>query len=176
MVKQTGFSLFFSAIILSIILLTSCKADKKLHYVVKTPTDWSRKDGFTPEHWKKSTFEPQEGDTIFYSGENIIITCFQFKNIDEYIRILQQEVKKTTIFYQEKGREKLKINGLDARWVLSEIRIRAYPKLTFEQKNYFIKDKGTLFMIICTARKDNIDVLQPIIDELLASFKTEEDK
>jgi hypothetical protein len=176
MVKQKRFYAFISIMVFGIILLGSCKADKKLQYVVKTPANWVREDGFTPEGWKKSVLKPQKGDTLFYSGENIIITCFKVKNIDESVREFCIDVQGRTVLYNEEKREKLNVNGFDARFVQMVVSYRSHPGIIVEQKTYFIKDKGTLFMVICTAQRKGIEKLQPIMDEVLASFKTEEDK
>jgi hypothetical protein len=176
MVKQTAFTVFFSIFFFSILFFSSCKTEKKVHYVVKTPANWVREDGLSSEGSKRSKFTPKEGDTVFYSGESIMITGFQFKNIDEYVRMLCKEVEKNAVFYQEKKREKLKVNGFEARWVQLQLSFPEYPKAIVEQKTYFIQSRRIVFMIVCTAQKDQIENLQPIIDEFLASFKTEEDK
>ena len=176
MLKQSTFILFFSVLFCNSALLVSCKADKKLHYVVETPENWTRKDGRTAEGWKKSTFTPSSGDTAYLSGENIIIAGVPFNNLDEYVHTVYANVRKTAAVYHEEKREKLKIKGLEARYIQLELSFPANPDIMVEQKTYFIKDGAMIFMIVCTARENKIEHLQKVMDEILASFKTEEDK
>ena len=159
------------------ILLTCCRMKSNpVHFVAATPMGRTRLDTLTFDGTKKVRFSPAAGDTIFFAGQSISVFGAEDNDIDEYMNAVYYEVKKRTSFYREEKRQKLSINNYDARWILIRLSTSKNPELIAEQKSYFIKERGTVFMITCTAPDHGIALMQDKIDEVINSFKIEEGK
>lgn len=142
-------------------------------FSVNSPQGWTREDTLSDDGSKRAEFTApfDEG----YSGfiENISVSIIHTSmSIARYSKALVNEVKELTVFYEEKGKGDEVINGTKMKWIQMQVLFKSSKNdEKKEQKIYFAKGKGNIYMIVCTAKKDGIALMQNEIREVVNSFR-----
>ncbi|HNU88212.1 MAG TPA: hypothetical protein PKJ94_07975 [Ferruginibacter sp.] len=142
-------------------------------FSVNSPQGWTREDTLSDDGSKRAEFTApfDEG----YSGfiENISVSIIHTSiSIARYSKALVNEVKELTVFYEEKGKGDELINGTKMKWIQMQVLFKSSKNdEKKEQKIYFAKGKGNIYMIVCTAKKDGIALMQNEIREVVNSFR-----
>lgn len=142
-------------------------------FSVSTPQGWTREDTLSDDGSKRVEFTApfKEG----YSGfiENISVSIIHTPmSIARYSKALVNEVKELTVFYEEKGKGDQLINGTKMKWIQMQVLFKSSKNdEKKEQKIYFAKGRNNIYMIVCTAKKDGIVLMQNDIKQVINSFR-----
>jgi nitrogen regulatory protein PII len=167
-----SYAILFTFIVM--VFIVSCTREKSLgNFTVYTPEGWTRVETIGRNNQKKVLFTAPIKEYNDSFIENISVDIVNYDDLDTYVSKVLEEVKKTATSYKEQKRVKCIINGYDSRWVQAEIIFNNDSDDTVkEQKTYFIKekDKRNIYMIVCSAKRYSISIIQNKIDEVLNSF------
>ncbi len=142
-------------------------------FSVSTPQGWTREDTLSDDGSKRVEFTApfEEG----YSGfiENISVSIIHTPmSIARYSKALVNEVKELTVFYEEKGKGDQVMNGNKMKWIQMQVLFKSSKNdEKKEQKIYFAKGRDNIYMIVCTAKKNGIVLMQNDIKQVVSSFR-----
>lgn len=160
--------------LISLTFLFSCgNSSSPGYFSVNTPQGWTRQDTLSDDGSKRVEFTApfEEG----YSGfiENISVSIIHTPmSIARYSKALVNEVKELTVFYEEKGKGEELINGSKMKWIQMLVLFKSSTNdEKKEQKIYFAKGRDNIYMIVCTAKKDGIELMQNEIRQVVNSFR-----
>lgn len=150
-------------------LLLSCNF-KKADFSIRTPKDWIVKDSVSDTRGRSVKMHPPINSLVPVFVENIRISIIHSNAPDRYVDALASSLKDDCYFFKELERGRSRINQYDAAWLRNYFQ-KDKNALAVEQKTYFIIDGGIIYMIVCTAKMNELDQFQPKIDDVLSTFE-----
>lgn len=161
-------------LLISLVFFYSCENNSsKGDFSVNTPKGWMRQDTLSDDGTKRVEFTApfEEG----YSGfiENISVSIIHTSmSIARYSNALVNEVKELTVFYEEKGKGEQLVNGSKMKWIQMLVLFKSSTNdEKKEQRIYFAKGRDNVYMIVCTAKKDGIVLMQDEIKQVVNSLR-----
>jgi hypothetical protein len=151
------------------VFVVSCHY-KKGNFSVTSPSGWLTIDTIKENHRKYVKMYAPVRSSVPIFVENINIGIMRSSNIDRYIKSVIAGIKEKAIYYEEKGKGSIKVNKYDAKWEQHLVQTDKTSDLS-EQRVYFIEDQGNIYQIVCSSKANEIQKLEPEIEEVLKSFR-----
>jgi hypothetical protein len=150
-------------------MLISCST-KPGDFTVKAPYGWTVSDSISASGGRTVHMHPPIYSEIPIFVNNIIISIVHFPSLYIYRTATLKSVKSDAVYFEEKGKGEKLINGYEMEWEHHIIKYKKSER-TLEQKVYFVWDKGNIYQIVCTTEKNEMEIFQFRIDEVLNSFR-----
>ena len=151
------------------IFLVSCHY-KKGNFSVTSPSGWLTIDTVKENHRKYVKMYAPVRSSVPIFVENINIGIMRSSNINRFIKGVIAGIKEEAIYFEERGKGSIKVNKYDAKWEQYLVQIDKTSDLA-EQRVYFIEDQRNIYQIVCSAKANEIQKLEPEIEEVLKSFR-----
>jgi hypothetical protein len=156
-------------ILIFFVSITSCRY-KEGNFSARAPQGWIQIDTVSKNGTKKLKMHARFSDSTSQFVDNISISIVHFRNLDDYINGVISELKKNSKYFKLEEERVFKSKIFEGKWIKHTICSSDFPE-NFEQKVYFLKDGRNIYMIVCSAKNNEIDRMQSKIDEVINSFK-----
>jgi hypothetical protein len=151
------------------IFLISCST-KRGDFSIKAPHGWEVIDTVSVRYGRYVNMHPPVYSKTPIFVENINISIVNFPSLDIYRFSTHQYIKSNAVYFEEKGKGKVKVNGYEMEWEHHIIQYKNSER-TVEQKVYFIWRKGNIYQIVCTTKEKEMEDFQFRFDEVIKSFR-----